>query len=274
MKSLPPVVLIHGMWSTPDILDELKDAFEQQGYPVLVPRLPLHYPKNKLCEDKRRSLARLGIEDYVASLKQDINKFTRAHSNQSPILVGHSMGGLLAQLLAQALPCSQLILISSAAPAGINASSWSVLKTFGHNLLKFPLWRSYTNLLLRNIQYGIANTQSADIHKQLTQASTFESGRVTTQLSMWFLFRKPPSKVDYQSVSCPVLVIGGTEDKITPIKIQHKITRKYGSSASIKVIEGACHYTVGGSFFPQIRESIFTWLDTKLPKHSQDAQAA
>lgn len=274
MSTLAPVILIHGMWSTPDILDELKTSFEQQGYPVLVPRLPLHYPKSQLCEDKRRSLSRLGIKDYLASLKQDINAYLDAHPNQRPILVGHSMGGVLAQLLAQEISCSQLILISSAAPAGINASSWSVLKTFGHNLLKFPLWRSYTNLLLRNIQYGIANTQSADIHRQLTQASTFESGRVTTQLSLWFLFRQPASKVNYQEIKCPVLVIGGTEDKITPIKIQHKIAKKYGPLANIQVIEGACHYTVGGSFFPQVKQSIFTWLDEKRPQTNQDALAA
>ena len=172
------------------------------------------------------------------------------------------MGGLLAQLLASKIDCEQLILLSSAAPAGINASSWSVLKTFGHNLLKFPLWQTYTNLLLRNIQYGIANSQSADIHQTLTQNSTFESGRVTTQLSMWFLFRRPASKVSYEKIRCPVLVIGGTEDKITPIKIQRKIAKKYPNQATIKVFPGACHYTIGGSYFPAIKNSMFEWLDS------------
>lgn len=274
MSILPPVILIHGMWSTPDILDEIKASFEQRGHSVLVPRLPLHYPKNQLCEDKRRRLARLGLEDYVASLKQDISEFLSSHASQPPILIGHSMGGVLAQLLAQDISCSQLVLISSAAPAGINASSWSVLKTFGHNLLKFPIWRSYTNLLLKNIQYGIANTQSADIHRKLTQASTFESGRVTAQLSMWFLFRNPPSKVDYKRVTCPVLIIGGTQDKITPIKIQHKLAKKYGASASIQVVHGACHYTVGGSFFPLVEQAIFSWLDAGKNQEKSRALAA
>jgi pimeloyl-ACP methyl ester carboxylesterase len=251
------------MWSTPDTLEELKTSFEEQGYPVLVPRLPLHYPKNQMTEARRQDLAQLGLADYVNTLKQDIREFQAAHDDQDPIIVGHSMGGLLAQLLAQDLPCSKLILISSAAPSGINATRWSVLKTFGHNLFKFPLWRSYTNLLLRNIQYGIANTQSADIHRHLTQDSTFESGRVTFQMAMWFLFRRPPSKVNYQSITCPVLVIGGTEDKITPMSIQQKIAKKYGANASVRAINGACHYTVGGSFFPTIRQSIFAWIESK-----------
>lgn len=273
MSSLPPVILLHGMWSTPDILNEVKESFEEKGYPVLVPRLPFHYPKNQMDEQKRSRLARLGLSDYVSALKQEAETFLLANDEQAPIIVGHSMGGLLAQLLAQEIKCSQLILISSAAPAGIHSSSWSVLKTFGHNLFKFPIWRSYTNLLLRNIQYGIANTQSADIHRQLTQDSTFESGRVTFQMAMWFLFRRPPSKVNYQAITCPVLVMGGTEDKITPINIQHKIAKKYGSKASIKVIDGACHYTVGGSFFPKIKQSIFTWLDNKQ-SHSQSLKQA
>jgi pimeloyl-ACP methyl ester carboxylesterase len=274
MSALSPVILLHGMWSTPKILNEMKASFEAKGHPVIAPRLPLHYPKNEMCEGKRKQLAQLGLNDYVDALKRDIASFMSEHSQHRPIIVGHSMGGLLAQLLAQEIQCSQLILISSAAPAGINASGWSVLKTFGHNLLKFPLWRSYTNLLLRNIQYGIANTQSADIHRQLTQDSTYESGRVTFQLALWFLFRRPPSKVNYQAIDCPVLVIGGTKDKITPIKVQHKIARKYGTKASIQVIDGACHYTVGGSFFPAIDQTIFTWLGTKQTQPSQVSKAA
>lgn len=263
MTQLAPVFLIHGMWSTPDIMDELKASFEAQGYEVYAPCLPLHQPKNQLSASQRKQLGRLGIGDYVSALLDDIFRVMKDKPDQKPILVGHSMGGLLAQLVAAEIECEKLILLSSGAPAGINATSLSVLRTFGHNLFKFPLWRSFTNLLLKNIQYGIANTQSAQVHQDLVRASTFESGRVTTQMSMWYLFPRPPTRVNFAKIQCPVLVIGGTEDKITPIKIQHKIAKKFGQQASLRVIQGACHYTVGGSFFPTIREHIFSWLSSQ-----------
>lgn len=263
MNQQSPVFLIHGMWSTPDIMGELSDSFSAQGYEVHSLGLPLHVPKNELSTTQRKQLARMGISDYVSAILDDIFRVMKDKPGQKPILVGHSMGGLLAQLVAAEIECDKLVLLSSGAPAGINATSLSVLRTFGHNLFKFPLWRSFTNLLLKNIQYGIANTQSAQVHQDLVRASTFESGRVTTQMSMWFLFPKPPTRVDFSKIKCPVLVIGGSEDKITPIKIQHKIAKKFGQQASLRVIQGACHYTVGGSFFPTVREHIFSWLSSQ-----------
>ncbi len=243
------------MWSTPDTLVDVKEAFEEQSYQVHTLRLPLHFPRTELNEVNKKALAKTSVQDYVASLSQLIQTL-----DVPPIIVGHSMGGLLAQLIAAKHPCNKLVLISSAAPAGINGWSWSVMRTFGHNLFKFPLWRSTTNLLLKNIAYGIANSQTAFVRQDIIQKATFESGWASMQISMWFLFRNPPTHVDYQSVECPVLIIGGTADKITPIKIQRKIAMKYPGRATLEVLPGACHWTIGGSYFPQIKRTIFDWL--------------
>jgi pimeloyl-ACP methyl ester carboxylesterase len=260
MSRKAPVVLIHGMWSTPESLKDLKAAFEEQGYLVHVPRLPFHLPKNQLRGELGKKLAAASIEDYVSCISECIEQL-----EQKPIVVGHSMGGLLAQLIAAKYDCEKLVLISSAPPAGINSFKWSVLRTFGHNLFLFPLWRKTTNLLLKNIQYGIANTQSADVQKEIVQTSTFESGKATWQISMWILYRKPPTRVHYENIKCPVLLISGTEDKITPIKLQRKLAQKYSDKAELKVIEGACHWTIGGSFFPEIKDTIFSWINKQVP---------
>lgn len=258
MSNKAPVILIHGMWSTPNALKDVKAAFEEQVYSVHVPMLPYHLPRNQLKGETLNKLATSTIEDYVKCISTCIESL-----NQKPILVGHSMGGLIAQLVAAKYECDKLILISSAPPSGINAFKWSVMKTFGHNLFLFPLWRKTTNLLLKNIQYGIANTQSAAIHKEIIQTATYESGKATWQMSMWFLFRKPPTRVVYENIKCPVLMISGTEDKITPITLQRKLAQKYSDKAELKVIEGACHWTIGGSYFPQIKDILFEWLNER-----------
>jgi len=275
-NNLPPVVIIHGMWSTPDTLIEIKQSFESEGYLTHTPRLPLHFPKNKLDARQRKELARLSIQDYLQSLEQFMETL-----DQPPILVGHSMGGLLAQLIAAKYPCQKLILISPAPPAGINGWCWSVIRTFGHNLLKFPLWRSTTNLLLKNIRYGIANSQNAAVHREISQNATFESGLASWQISMWFLFRHPPTKIQYAKIQCPVLIISGTEDKITPLKSQLKLAQNYTSRATVKVIPDACHWTIGGSHFPKIKQTLFSWLSqqTDVPvtinkNHNLAAQVA
>jgi pimeloyl-ACP methyl ester carboxylesterase len=256
MPDKAPVILVHGMWSTPETLKDLKAAFEEQGYSVYVPCLPYHLPKNQLRGEAGKKLAQASVDDYVKAVSECLLSL-----EQKPILVGHSMGGLIAQLVASKHVCERLILISSAPPAGINGFKWSVLRTFGHNLFLFPLWKKTTKLLLKNIQYGIANSQSAAVHQEIVQLATYESGRATWQISMWFLFRKPPTRVHYANIQCPVLLIGGTEDKITPLSVQQKLARQYAGKAVLKVIDGACHWTVGGSYFPQIKNTLFGWLN-------------
>ncbi|MEH6344840.1 MAG: alpha/beta hydrolase [Bermanella sp.] len=256
MNKLAPVVLIHGMWSTPDVFKELRYFFENEGYEVFTPRLPFHYPLPQMNETARAGLKKSGIDDYVNAVSNVINSL-----DQKPIVIGYSLGGLLAQLIAARHECEKLILVSSAAPAGIHSWSWSVIRTLGHNLFKFPLWKSITNLNLKNIQYGVANSQPKEVQKELAAEITLESGRASWQIAMWFLYKNPITKVNTYNTNCPVLVIGGTEDKITPIKIQRKIADKYGHKATLSEVRDACHWTIGGTYFPQISQTMIDWLN-------------
>lgn len=256
MNNLAPVVLIHGMWSTPDVFKELKHFFENEGYEVFTPRLPFHYPMQEMDKEAKVGLKQSGIDDYVNAVSDVINSL-----DKKPIVVGHSMGGLLAQLIAAKHECERLILLSSAAPAGIHSWSWSVIRTLGHNLFKFPLWKSITTMHLKNIQYGVANSQPQEIQKELASEITLESGRASWQIAMWFLYKNPRTTVDTSNTNCPVLVIGGTEDKITPIKIQRQIAEEYAHKATLSEIRNACHWTIGGTFFPQVSQTMLDWLN-------------
>jgi len=257
IKQKSCVVLIHGMWSTPTVFDEMKAFFIKLGYQVHTPSLPHHLPKQDMSEHMLEQLAKVSFEVYVESILQFVDSL-----NSRIILVGHSMGGLIAQAVASRRDCQGLILLSSAAPAGINGWSWSVIRTFGKNFFKFPLWRTTTELSFNNIRYGVANSQSTAIQEEITQMATYESGRVTWQLGMWFLYKKPKNFVDFEQTKCPILIIGGDQDKITPIKIQQRLKAKYNQRATLKVIANACHWTVKGRFFETISQSINDWLVT------------
>ncbi|WP_269520374.1 alpha/beta hydrolase [Alteromonas sp. BMJM2] len=269
LSSSQAVVLIHGMWSTPETLSELKAMFTQKGYRVYTPRLSYHFPRVELNNKARReALAQASIADYVEDLLLFINTL-----EEPPILVGHSMGGLLAQLVAARTEVKKMVLISSASPAGINSWSWSVIRTFGHNLFKFPLWKRTTDLRLKNVKYGIANTQSPDIQRDILYKATLESGRASLEIGMWFLFPRPPTRVNANDINCPILLVCGAQDRITPVSVQRKIAKKYSiqfaskgvsqkaEQVTLKVIDEACHWTIGGSHLPAVSNHIFRWLE-------------
>ncbi|TQV73142.1 alpha/beta hydrolase [Aliikangiella marina] len=266
VSTKPPIVLIHGMWSTPAVFDDLKSFFVSHGFSVYTPSLPAHFDKQTMTQPDIEQLKQTSFENYVESILTFVQSF-----DHKPVLLGHSMGGLIAQVVASKTSCLGLILLSSAAPAGINGWSWSVIRTFGHNILKFPLWNACTELKLTNIRYGIANAQSAELQQDIDKISTLESGRVTWQLGMWFLYRKPKNQVNYTDVNCPVLIIGGDHDKITPIKIQKVLHEKYRERSTLKIIQGACHWTVGGRFFQDVTVCISQWLKTTSVLNSYSA---
>jgi len=233
-----------------------KEQQEEKGYEVYIPALPYHVAKNTFKPSTKQALARTSIRDYVTFLK------AYANAIEGPItVVGHSMGALLAQLIAPHVRCERLIIISSAAPAGINPWLWSVLRTFGKNLFRFPLWRTTTELSLGNIRYGIAHTETAKTQLDILRLATYESGLASLQIGMGSLIPHSPTRVETSNIHCPVLVIGGTADRITPIRIQRAIATRFGQQAKLVEIAGASHWTIGGHFFPQIKNELFNWLE-------------
>lgn len=254
----PKVLLIHGMWGTQDTLCEVKEAFASQGYSADSLCLPYHFPKHEHTEATLKQLAKTRLQDYVAYIVDQVNRL-----ESRPILVGHSMGSLLAQLVAAQVPCERLVLLSSAPPAGINGLSYSAIRTLGRNLFRFPLWNRVTEVSLANIEYGIANAQSASVQRDIYQSCTYESGMATLQISVGAMLRnRSAAYVDTQRINCPVLIVGGTADRITPISIQRTIAKRFGKQATLVEIENCCHWTVGGAYFSQVRAEIFNWLES------------
>jgi pimeloyl-ACP methyl ester carboxylesterase len=101
----PPILFIHGAFSSAAHFESWKTLFSQAGYQCHVPNLPGHGVGDS------RELSVLTIEDYAAALRLILARFP-----EPPVIIGHSMGGLLAQQLAATSPCRALVCVASAPP--------------------------------------------------------------------------------------------------------------------------------------------------------------
>lgn len=86
------LVMIHGMMGGAWCWDDYKRYFEDKGYRCVTPVLRYHNMNPRGKPDPR--LRSTGLLDYAADLEREIKKM-----DEPPVLVGHSMGGLLAQIL-------------------------------------------------------------------------------------------------------------------------------------------------------------------------------
>ena len=105
------IVMIHGMWGTGWYWENFKRFFEGKGYHCVVPTLRFHDMDPKGLPDPR--LGTTSLLDYAADLEKLIREL-----HATPILMGHSMGGLLAQILGSRGLAKALVLLTPASPHG------------------------------------------------------------------------------------------------------------------------------------------------------------
>src|SRR5476649_2665109 len=97
----PPVVMIHGAFAGPWVWEGFAAKFHDAGYKTHAPCLRHHEGDKK----PPASLGQTSLADYAGDLEEFLESL-----EAPPIVVGHSMGGLLAQMLAARCDVRALIL--------------------------------------------------------------------------------------------------------------------------------------------------------------------
>ena len=247
------VFMIHGMWCGPWYWENYKGLFEDKGYNCLTTMLRYHDMDPR--EDPDPRLGTTSLLDYAADLEEEIKAL-----EEKPILVGHSMGGLLAQILGSRNLARALVLLTPASPAGINAIKPSVVKSFLSVQMKWGFWKKPMRQTFNEASYSLLNLMPPDEQKKIYDRFVYESGRALFEIGYWFLDSKKASAVDETKVTCPVLIIGGKEDRVTPISVIRNVAKKYSSTATYMELENHAHWPVGEPGWEKLVQHIDDWI--------------
>ncbi|MGE5502435.1 MAG: alpha/beta hydrolase, partial [Ignavibacteriales bacterium] len=107
-----PIVMVHGAFCGGWVFERFREPFEAAGHAVLTPDLPGHAP------NAGPAVANRTMADYAGFVAE-----TCAACPEPPILIGHSMGGLVAQLAAARTPVSALVLLAPSPPWGVSGAT-------------------------------------------------------------------------------------------------------------------------------------------------------
>jgi pimeloyl-ACP methyl ester carboxylesterase len=247
------IVMIHGMFSTGAMWANHRKYFENLGYRVETPTLRHH--DMDPCGTPPAGLGTTSLLDYAEDLEQDIVAL-----GTRPILTGHSMGALLAQILAARGRASAAILLTPAAPAGIIALTPSVIRSFGSYLVTWGLWRKAFRATFGEIHCGMLNTMTEDDARAVYDTMVYESGRAAAEIAFWLFDRRHAARVDAADVDCPMMIIAGGEDRATPPSVVRRVARKYRENMTYKEFPGQSHWVLSGPDWQGIAESCAEWL--------------
>jgi pimeloyl-ACP methyl ester carboxylesterase len=248
--------MIHGMWSRPSTFTTLRAELAAAGMASAAVTLPHHdLPPGSPAPEALRGLK---LADYVEALARDA-----AELGARPVLLGHSMGGLLAQLLAVKLQPAGLILLSTAPSASTSALSFASVSTMWDVTGRWGWWREATLLGEAAARGGVFNgVPEAELRPALSEL-TWDSGAVLAQIAAPWLDGAKGAEVDYARLQLPALVVTGLDDRIVSPDVSRNTARRLsaaGARVDYEAWPGVGHWLFHDAVRPRLAAAISRFM--------------
>lgn len=239
-----PLLFVHGMWLGTWCWANYLAAAVDRGWDAWAVTLRGHLFSRPVPDR-----GTVSVRDYARDIQDTLDRVGPA------VLVGHSMGGLAAQLVAV---CDKRVravaLVASVPPRGILPLSAPAL---------LRIWR-YLPWLLRerafrlrgsDVRAMLTNRLAASAHQDVLQRLVPASGRAAREILTGVAVRA-------KAVSCPTLVVGARHDRLTPVWMQRRIAERYGADYLESAAHG--HMLMIEDGWETIASQIFSWLEAGI----------
>ena len=252
-----PIVLVHGTNAGPWAMANFERHFAELGWRCMSPAYRHH--DEPLTEERSGLLTGLSIADYIDDIAAAI-----ATLDTTPVIVGHSLGGVIAQKLAAQGLARAIVLLNG-------SINWGVLPTTNEErglakalMSAGPFWET---TLLPDFEtmskFGLNMLEEAEQRCVFDRLGP-ESGRAMFELFFWIFDENQTTRIDYQNITCPVLMVSGSEDLAIPPSTSRVIAELHGSSATFREAKGFGHYLTLEPGWRQIADLCAGWLTDTL----------
>lgn len=205
----PLALLLHGAWAGPWMFENWMSRVYAAGYDVCA--INLHQLSDNLSD--------LNMERYI----QGVRDVIACHISKPSLLIGHSMGGLIAAALAHEGLASKVALVSPVPPWGL-LSCWPTKPV--RQLVRRFSKKYFLRAVIRGDPFRIplndalalgldAFPDPEELHKRMSP----ESGRAVRDMIL--------GSIKVPDLKCPGIVVSGLEDRLMPPEIHEKVARHF-----------------------------------------------
>jgi len=249
------IVFITGAFLGNNCWAEWKSFFEGKGYRTLAPAWPY---KGAAPEELRNrqpdaaiALTRLAdVTEYFAIIISSLP--------EAPILIGHSLGGLIVQLLLQRGLGVAGVAIHSFPAQRVRAFTFSFIKEWWGAMGFFtPVRESYL-MPFWNWKHAIAGGLSCEQQKEMYYAYAIPESKLLIRDAF-----KWGKKIDFKRPHAPLLLTSGSHDRMIPAALNYANFKEYRGGDPIteyKEFKGHNHLVFGQSVWREEADYILYWL--------------
>jgi len=229
----PVLIFLHGLGGDLAAFDEFRERFYKKGYRSLAIDFRGHGMSSRIKSHDAYSFEALVSDVLEVIQKEKIEKY---------ILIGHCLGGLVAQVIATSSPegLEKLVLLST------SSSSFSFLQKTKFTMLVMKLAKLLnSNLPTYHTKGRIDHAKfkgTADFHPQriindIFNTSISSYGHIFSYVLNFTILRKLPK------IITPTLILAGGDDKI--FSVQHsKMIYENIPNSELKIYEKGNHLFV------------------------------
>lgn len=243
-----PVIMVHGAFCGGWVFDRFRAPFEAAGHPVLTPDLRGHG-----ASEPEEAVTGVSMGDYA----RDIAKLCDAQ-DERPILIGHSLGGLVAQLAAVRRPPRALILLAPSPPWGVAGSSVEEAVTaFGLHLLG-PFWTQAVAPDPGLMRAYSLNRLDAHDREAAVARMRRESGRALWETLNWWLDPFMTTSLGAGPIRTPTLALAGARDVVHPPATVRQAAERAG--AEFRELPQMSHWLPAEPGWEAVADMTLRWL--------------
>jgi pimeloyl-ACP methyl ester carboxylesterase len=263
------IVLIHGLWVTPRSWEHWIERYEGRGYRVLAPAYPgLEVEVEALNEDPS-PIEALTVPAVVEHYEGIVGELERP-----PIIMGHSFGGLLTQILLDHGYGAAGVAIDSVPAEGIKVVPVSQIRA------SFPVLRNPANrhravpFTPEQFHFAFANTLSREDSDKVYERYHIPApgGFIWGGVLANFTPGHQDTYVDFRNEDrAPLLFIAGGEDNLMPPAVNLSNAKHYRHTKSVtdyKEFPGRSHYTLGQDGWEEVADYALNWATEHAVTHT------
>ena len=239
----PTLLFLHGAFVTHEPWRPWLERFGARGFPGIAPAR-----RGRLGRGPAEARG-LRFQDYLDDTLAALDALP-----EPPIVVGHSLGGLLAQKVAELGRVRAMVLVCPVPAAMLTAQAVALpaylpmLPRILSGAPVIPTNGACSRLALN----AMPETDRAAEHASLVH----ESGTVYRELMMGAI------KVDPTRIKCPTLVVGGAQDHIISTDLLRFTSERYG--AELQLYPEHAHWILAEPGWELVADRIALWLEARV----------